>query len=169
MKRKAILFLLFCLFGTFIVSAQEDMFKALFMYNFTKYIEWPDEYKSGDFVITVVGNSGLISELEKLATKKKVENQAIIVKKVNDVSEISKSHIIYVSPTKSSQLSELKSSLASNPTLIVTDKEGLANSGACINFVRVDGKQKFEINPNNIQSVGLKLNSTLTALGIVIK
>ncbi len=169
MKRKATLFLLFCLWGTFIASAQEDMFKALFMYNFTKYIEWPDEYKSGDFVITVIGNSGLISELEKLATKKKVENQSIVINKVNDVAEISKSHIVYLSPAKSSQIDELKSSLTSNPTLVVTDKEGLANNGACINYVKVDGKQKFEINPNNIQSVGLKLNSTLTALGIVIK
>ena len=169
MKRKAILFLLFGLFGSFVASAQEDMFKALFMYNFTKYIEWPPEYKSGDFVITVLGSSGVITELEKLAGKKSVDNQPIVVIKASDASEISKSHIVYVSPSKSSQFEVLKSSLATKPTLLVTDKQGLAEIGACINYVQVDGKQKFEINPDAVHTAGLKLNSALTALGIVVK
>jgi hypothetical protein len=168
MKRKAILFLLIGLFGSFVVSAQEDMFKALFMYNFTKYLEWPSEYKNGDFVITVVGNSGLVAELEKLASKKKVGNQTIVVNKVNNASEIGKSHIVYLTTSKSSELGTLKSSLSTKPTLIVTDKNGLAKEGAGINYVMQDGKQKFEINPGAVESTGLKLHNSLVALGIKV-
>lgn len=160
-------FVLILLCSSAALQAQEDMFKALFMYNFTKDIEWPD--KSGDFVITVLGNSPIVNELEKIATKKKVGNQAIAVKSVNNPDEISHAHIVYIVPSKSSQLKEVISNLQNKPVLIISDKPGMARQGSGINYVKIDGKQKFEINPSNITGNGLKLNSFLISLGIEVQ
>ncbi len=160
-------FVLFYMISQGELKAQEDMFKALFMYNFTKDIEWPD--KSGDFVITVLGNSPIIEELKKIAAKKKVGNQMIKVKSVNNANEIGHAHIVYIVPSKSSQLNEVVSKLQNKPVLLISDKPGLAKQGSGINYVKIDGKQKFEINPSKIKGSGLKLNSFLTSLGIVVE
>jgi hypothetical protein len=160
-------FVLFVLCAQDGLKAQEEMFKALFMYNFTKDIEWPN--KNGDFVITVLGNSPIVGELEKIATKKKVGNQPIKVLKVNNPSEIRYPHIVYIAPAKSSQLREVISNLNNKPVLVISDKPGLADQGSGINYVKINGKQKFEINPSQITDTGLKLNSFLISLGIVVE
>ena len=165
---KKLLLFLCALFFIAGASAQNEMFKALFMYNFTKDIDWPDSYKQGDFVIGVLGNSEIIAELNKIAQKKKVGGQQIKVKKFTAVNDIEKCNILYLPENKSSQLSAALEKLTDKPTLIITDKPGLAQEGAGINYVTVDGGQKFEINRNNIQARGLKINSFLLSLGIVV-
>lgn len=169
MMKKFIFFFLFIIIpmGHGLLKAQEDMFKALFMYNFTKDIEWPNT--NGDFKITVFGNSPIVEELEKIASKKNVGNQPIIVKKVNNVNEIGNPNIVYIVPSKSNQLNEVVSAVGNKPVLVISDKPGLAKQGSGINYVKIDGKQKFEINPGNISASGLKVNSFLLSLGIVIE
>lgn len=58
------------------VCAQDvnSKIKAIFIYNFTKYIEWPENQKQGDFVIGVLGNSNpnLNKELDKMAALSKI-------------------------------------------------------------------------------------------------
>lgn len=104
-------FILFAAMGN--VWAQDEMFKALFMYNFTKDIEWPSAYTQGDFVIGVLGSSPIIAELEKIAQKKKVGNQPIVVKQFSSANSISKCNMIYLPPNKSSQLSAVIAKLSS--------------------------------------------------------
>ena len=167
MKKLIVLFLLL----SFNISlwSQDEMFKSLFIYNFTKNIEWPDEYKSGDFVIAVLGNSPIITELEKIAKLKKVGNQSMVIVRINSISEIDRCHIVYITPSKSSVLSDVIGSTSSRPVVIIGDKPGLATEGAGLNFVKVDGKQKFEINMGKLQRNGLKVNSYLSTLGIVVQ
>ena len=50
--------------------------KAIFIMNFTKLIEWPKAYREGDFVVGVVGESPLYTELIKMA-KTKTDNHSI--------------------------------------------------------------------------------------------
>jgi len=123
--------LLFC--GIKYSSAQNEMFKALFLYNFTKDIDWPETYKQGEFVVGVLGNSKIIAEIEKIGSKKKVGTQSIVVKKFTSNSDIVYCHVLYITPEKSSQLSEALTKLSDKPTLVITDKPGLADQGAGIN------------------------------------
>ena len=52
--------------------------KAIYIYNFTKYIEWPETYREGNFVVGVLGTSvPLVNELNKMATSKTVGTQKI--------------------------------------------------------------------------------------------
>lgn len=150
------------------VRAQDEMFKALFLYNFTKDVEWPADYKQGNFVIAVLGASAIVPELEKIAQTKKVGSQPIQVVKVNSPAEAGKFHLLYVPSGKSGQLAQAVAAVAKKPVLVVSDKPGGAKEGACINFVKVDGKQKFEINTSTINSQGLKVTSFLSSLGIPV-
>src|SRR5262249_22257178 len=104
---------------------------SLFVYKFTQYIEWPS--KNGDFIIGVVGNSPITSELEAIAASKKVDTRNIVVKKLSASSDLSTCHMVFVSEGQSSSLAAISAKLQGKPTLIVSETGGGAKKGAGIN------------------------------------
>jgi hypothetical protein len=163
LKTKTILSLMGLLF--FISSyGQNEKFKALFIYNFTNYIEWPGEVKSS-FVISVIGDSPIINELQAISKIKKVGTVPIEVMKVNSVTEIGNSQIVYIPTTQKKTLTDVTKVLNSKPVLIISDQ---AQGDFGINFVEVDKKQSFQISKANIELKRLKVNSALIALGIPV-
>ena len=105
MKKTIDILKLLCLAGivllsTFKVPAQEETdytIQASIIYRFTKYINWPANKKSGDFVIGVVGDSPLYDDLKNFMDNKTVDNQKIVVTKLKkDLCAYSRrSHINY--------------------------------------------------------------------------
>ena len=115
--------------------------KAIYIYNFTKYIEWPENYKEGNFVVGVLGtNVPLINELNKMAVSKTVGSQKFEIINVASISDVAKCHIIYILSDNSSQLNDVIGKVKGKSALIVTDKVGLATKGAGINFI-IDGNK----------------------------
>ena len=149
-------------------QGQNEKFKALFIYNFTKYIDWPSDYLNNDFVIGVYGSSPILTDLELIASKRKVGVQTIIVQQFNSVNDIGKCHVLYIPPNKSSSLADVIAKIGNEPTLIISDAPGLAHKGASINYVLRGTQQDFEINKRKIEASHLKINSALLSLGTVI-
>jgi len=166
MKQKAFAFFVLFLLSTFFSYGQNEKFKALFMYNFTKYLEWPEAQRQGDFVITVVGNSSITKELKTIATRKKVGFQPIKVKSVSSPAQIGDSHIIYVCADKTNDLDHLQGTAKRLNAVLIADKNGAIDKGAGINYVVVDGKQMFEVSRKNLESCQVKVGSELLSLGI---
>jgi uncharacterized protein YjiK len=136
--------------------------KSIYIYNFTKYIEWPENYREGNFVIGFIGNnSAILNELSKMSSTKKVGNQNIEIRNISTVDDNTKFNIIFILSDNSAQLSEVINKVKGKSTLLVTEKDGLAKQGSGINFVVVDNKQKIELNKNNIEKYKLKIASTL--------
>jgi len=143
--------------------------KAIFIMNFTKLSDWPQPYREGDFIVGVIGESPLYSELTKMAKTKKVANQSLQVKKFNTISDIDKCHILYVSQNKSREISAVVDMVRPYSTLIITEKEGLVEKGAGINFIIKNNRQKFELNKKNVEKYKLKVSSNLEALAFTVK
>lgn len=142
--------------------------KAVFLYNYTRYFEWPDTKKVDNFIIYVVGkNDNLIAELKILATKKKVGNQEIEIKNSASFDASITSHIIYFAPEASKSLGEGASKNKGKGTLLVSETPGGAKSGGSINFIAIDNKLKFEYNKNAAVKAGLKTNEDFKALAAV--
>jgi len=159
-------FSLFCINTT---NAQSDKFKALFMYNFTKNIQWPSGMQQGDFVIGVLGSSGITKELQTIAKTKKTGNQTIVVREFASVDAVANVHILYLPTNKSSDMKNILSKVNGKSVLLITDKNGLALQGSCINYVMDGDKILFEISKNNIEKQGLKVSTALINLGIAIQ
>lgn len=168
MKFRGFILLTGMLFFAFSANSQPEKFQAVFIYNFTKHIEWPENMRSGNFVIGVMGNSPIIAELETMSQSRKVGNQPIVVKKFKTIDEISLCHIMYIPAGRSGDLGAVIGAVKNYNTLVITDKEGLATAGAAINFVVSDSKQKFELKKSNATRFGLKVSSDLERLAIVV-
>jgi hypothetical protein len=143
--------------------------KAVFLYNFTKYFEWPDKMKSGNFIIQIIGtNSNLNQELNKMSSSKQVGNQKLEIKTSTSIDLSIQPHIIFLLSESSDMLKEITSKYKGKGCLVVTEKNGLAKVGSAINFVAIDSKLKFEYNKNNALKEGLKTGDGLNSLAIVI-
>lgn len=167
MKKLACFIVTCCLFCSFEAFGQNEKFKALFIYNFTKYIEWPST-NGQHFVIMVLGDSPIVTDLSSIAQVKKVGSSAITVKKIQSIAEVSDCQILYVSGNKSRLVPDLIARIQGKNILLITD-DLIGKSGFGINFIVKDGKQAFEVSKANIESNGLKINSGLLALGIPVK
>ena len=148
--------------------AQKEKYHSIFIYNFSKYVKWPDAQNSGKFVIGVFGASAIHKDLKVMATTKKVNGRSIEIRQINSTSDIQNCHILYLSASDSGKIKEIISKTQDQSILIVTDNPGLAKKGAAINFVNVDGKIKFELNQKNAESRGLKVAGTLASLAIIV-
>lgn len=151
--------------------SQEKNYKAysVYVYNFIKYIEWPEDTKKGDFVIAIIGNSPISAELKTLAATKKANGQTIVIKQFASVAEVDKCQILYISAGKSSVLKEAIEKTKNMSALLIAEREGLAKKGAGINFVTLEDETlKFEVNKKVIEAHNLKIPKMLFSLGLVV-
>jgi hypothetical protein len=154
---------------TFTSSAQTAKFKALFLYNFAQNIGWPEGNSHGDFIITIIGEPEVASELKELSKIRKIGNSTLIIKDLPAVENIENTNIIFLGSSRSNQLSTLVASQKGKPVLIVGDQQGLCKQGAGITFMLVENKLRFEIDPSIIESHGLICSRRLVSLGTEIK
>ena len=132
------------------------------IFNFSRYVNWPADSKSGDFNIAVVGDKKVFEELQTLATGKSVGSQAMNVKYYKSVDELADfNHIVYLADWTCGNISKLTSKIGSKSTLVVCEREGMVKSGAAFDFVNVDGLMKFEMAKNTIEKSGLQVSSSL--------
>ena len=166
--KKIIFVLSFFILGLQAVYAQSYKLHPLYVFSFTRYVQWPDAYNQGDFEITVLGDSPIIEELNKMAQAKKVGDRTIKVTKINSVSEIKKCNMLFVPSGKSSQLAEVLAKIGAQSILVITEEPGLTAKGSDINFVTKDGKLAFELNQAAISKQNMKVSNELTRLAILI-
>lgn len=159
------------LFQSFSVEAQQETNYAVhanIIYHFTKYIDWPPSMKSGDFIIGVTGETPLYDELQKAIANKMAGNQKIIVNKISTNGSFN-CHILFISEDENSSIKKIAARTAGAPVLLVSESEGFAQKGSCINFIIVSDHLKLEINKNNIVQRGLSIASELLQLGKIVK
>ncbi len=127
---------------------------AIFLYNFTKYVHWPEGSLTGEFKITVVGSSKVTQELTTLVQNKTVLGKKIVVSQVNTARELTGAHLVYLSGGRSSDLEELLQKLAGKPVLVVTERDGLVRKGASISFVTLDDNSlRFTLNDKSLNNL----------------
>jgi hypothetical protein len=151
--------------------AQDVDYKAytLFVYNFMKYVEWPEAQSKGDFTVGVFGDSPIQKELQVLASGKKLRGRNIVIKSIGKPEDAANCQLLYISSSKSSQIKQLKEQMKDKPILFVGEREGLAKKGAALSFVTMeDDELKFDINKKEIETHQLKIASSLISLGILV-
>lgn len=146
--------------------AQEEKFKAIFIYNFTKYIDWPVNQNS-DFTIAIVGKSPIEQELKNIANKMKVGNKTIVIKTYSSIFEITNAQIVFLSD-KGVNISDAFIKAREIKCLLISNIPNSCKQGAGINFITKNGNLSFEISEKNINMSGLYVNSSLVALGTSI-
>ena len=156
-------------FGIYAQANMDYAVHANIVYRFTKYVDWPEERKEGDFVIGIVGDSPLYSQLKNFITNKSVGQQKIVIKKFTASEVAYHCHILFIAENKSGSVKKIAATTKGTSVLLVSESDGLARKGSCINFVLIDDHLKLEINKNNIEERDLSIATELLSLGILVK
>lgn len=141
---------------------------SMMVYNFTKYVQWPDHTASGEFVIGVVGNVNMYNTLNEWYGGKPRGSKTYVIKRFNSAAEVTDCHVVYIDKSKSGEFDAINAKVQGKGTLVVTDKSGLGEKGSSINFKTVDNKLKFELNQKAVESANLKVSGSLTSMAILI-
>lgn len=141
---------------------------SMMVFNFIKYVQWPDHDKSGEFVIGVIGNGDMFNTLNTWYGGKAKGTKTYVVKKFNSAAEVTDCHVVFIDKTKSGEFENIKSKVSGKGTLVVTDKSGLGEKGSCINFKTVNDKLRFELNQSAIEASNLKVSGALSSMAILI-
>ncbi|MGB3780712.1 MAG: YfiR family protein [Tunicatimonas sp.] len=156
------------LVGIFNLSAQAQEYKyhPIFIYNFSKYIEWPSPQANEDFVIWVVGSEPAYEQMRNISEKKKtIKNQRLVVKNCSSLDEVQQGNIVFITKGARVTSEQMKNELGKKGILVITERDGMAQKGSHINFITTNAsKIGFELNTTSTQNAGLKVASALTAL-----
>lgn len=141
---------------------------SMMIYNFLKYIQWPETANSGQFVIGVMGDDDVYNTLSTWYGDKERQGKVLRVKKITSATDAADCQLVYIGRSSSDMFDAVQQSVLDNPTLIITDKNGLGQKGSGINFKIVNNRLKFELNQNALNASKLKVSSQLAAMAIVI-
>lgn len=158
---KTLILIVALLLGYGSVKAQEENVIAIAIYNFTRYIDWPASDASNDFYIDIIGHKSVYDKLKELSNGRKVGNRNIIVRYLETIDKMTKSEILFVGFWQSKDMPKVLEKVKTVNTLIISEKDGLIDSGSAINFVIRNNTIKFEIKKSNIVKYGLVLSETL--------
>lgn len=161
----ALVFTLFLLAGS--LHAQTTNYKtySVFLYSFTKYIEWPQDAREGDFVIAVVGNQKLLQEMQTAVAGRKAGAQTIKIVEAKAVTDVSRVHMVFISDMKSGATDDFVAHFKGKPVLVVTERDGLVKKGAGVSFLIADDNTlKFQLNEPALNEARLKASSAIMAL-----
>lgn len=154
-------------------SSEEYKVQAAFIYQFTKYIEWPAERggkpDKGPFVLTVLDNPPLLLEFEAISRSKPAKGRAMEVRKASDLASLQSSHVVVVGAAEETRLREVMQKTKEASVLIVSAATGFAEKGAMINLFMEGDRLRFEINRTAIEAKQLRASSQLLKLARIIE
>lgn len=157
--------------ATLIVTAQErpthEIHSAM-LYNFIKYVQWPNEGEPGDFIVGVIGDDNVFNTLKQWYDGKAKGSKKYVIKKLSSSGEASACQVVYVGKSKNRDFDTIKDSISGKSVLTITDGNGMGEKGSCINFKVIGGKLKFEINQAMVSGSNLKVSSQLSSMAILI-
>jgi hypothetical protein len=148
---------------------KERMVKAVFLYGFGRYVEWPAAAfadRESPFVIGVLGDDPIGDTLDVIAKKKTILGRKIAVRRFASLDAFKEPcHILFVSgsPTSERQAA-IFARLRGKSVFIVGETPGFAERGGSANFTPEGDHILFEINVDASRRSQLQVNSKLLSL-----
>lgn len=152
-----------------LVNKSPEEVKSAFIFNFIKFIEWPDEkmdIPDSKFCVGVIGRdpiSKTLKSYEDLIAKDKV----IEIKQYKNLADIGSCHVLYISPDLKNRATEIINHIKGKNILTISHYDGFDLDGGILDFVIKDNKFRFIINYEAAKSEKLKISSKLLNLAII--
>lgn len=157
-------------------AAQEYELKAVYLYNFLQFVQWPESRrtlpKDGPVVVCIIGESPFGEALEALqANVRKSGMRPVRVINYGAYQEdmnIAACHLLFVTSSEKKNFRKIITGLRDAPVLTVADTENFLSSGGMINLVHSNGKIRWTINRSAADRAGLRLSAQLLSIAVKV-
>ncbi|MFC1735784.1 YfiR family protein [Candidatus Hydrogenedentota bacterium] len=153
-------------------SYEEYEVKAAFLFNFAKYVEWPEKAFADErdpIIVGVLGENPFKGRLEQIAKGKTIGERELVIRIFKRVQDIKKCHILFIGASERNNMTEILKTLEEGHILAVGETKEFALQGGIIGFTKEENKIRFEINADAAERAGLKISSKLLKLARIVK
>jgi hypothetical protein len=146
-------------------SAAEYQVKAVFLFHFAEFVEWPgNAFPDGNapLVIGVLGQDPFGGYLDETVRGERANNRQLVVQRFRSVEDVKNCHVLFISRSEADRLDQIVVRLKYRKILTVYD--GASGSGVIIRFVTEQNKIKLRINVQAAKAANLTISSKLLRL-----
>lgn len=145
-------------------SLAESKAKAGFIFNFTKYTEWPAAALTGnELVVCSLSSQALAGKLAALQNQQ-AQGRLVQVRSPARAGEWRDCQVLFVAADEAERVESVLRNVAQLPVLTISDAPDFARAGGIIGLKLRDGRIRFDINQGAARKAGLKLSSQLLKL-----
>jgi YfiR/HmsC-like len=142
----------------------ENQVQAVFLYNFSRFVEWPPQAfaaPNDPFVIGILGTDPFGARLDEAVRNEQVNGHPLTVRRFRSVAEVNNCQILFVDRSESAQLGQILAALDHRSTLTVSQADGAAQRGVMIQFATENNRIRLRINVEAARASGLTISSKL--------
>jgi len=142
----------------------EYQLKAVFLFNFAHFVEWPTAALPGEnaaFVIGVVGKDPFGSSLDEVVRGESVGGRPLAIERYPDADapRLGRCQILFIPATELTHLTQILDALKGRSVLTVT--EGPAPRGAIVDLLKEDSRIRLRIDLQAARASNLTISSKL--------
>jgi hypothetical protein len=153
-------------------KANEFQVKAAYLYNFGRFVEWPDQSgtdRSDSFEICVLGADPFGPALDATLAGETIGGKSVMAKRISKPEDVNSCRILFISSSEESHLKEVLAALDKTRVLTVSDIPRFSERGGMIGFVLEGNRVRFDVNLASAQDVGLTLSSELLKVATSVR
>ncbi|WP_260839213.1 YfiR family protein [Methylomonas koyamae] len=143
-------------------TANEAAVKVAFLYNFFKFIEWPDAASQNKFNLCLVSPHNLGDNLLALEGKT-VNGKPLAVLQDVASKDLKACHLVYIAKSAAGA-GEIARDLRGAPVVTVSDKPGFLEQNGTIGLVQDGNRLNFEVNLDNANAANIRISAQLLKL-----
>jgi len=152
-------------------SASEYEVKAAFLYNFTKFVEWPGTAfanKIAPMIICIFGKDPFGTALDPIESMS-TQGRKLLIKRCTNLDQLRSCHVVFIAQSERDRLGMILAYLGDVKALTISDMEAFVEAGGMINLFEADNKIRFAVNIESASKAGLRISSQLLALAKIVK
>lgn len=151
------------------VPTAEYRIKAVFLFNFVHFVEWPPSAfanATAPIEICILGTDPFGDALDQTVQGESIGNRRLVVRRMEHVVTAGTCHLLFVSRSEQGRLGQVLHAIGSSRSVLtVSEIDGFVGRGGAIGFFLDRQRVRFEISPSHTQGRGLKVSSQLLSLG----
>src|SRR5688572_9033802 len=149
----------------------EQQVKAVFLFNFAQFVEWPATAflePNSPIVIGILGKDPFGSFLQETIENEQVNGRPLIIQRYSSVAEVKSCHILFIHASVAPKLDAILKALKGKQILTVSDLNNFAKQGGMVRFVKESNKVKLRINVNAAKAEGITISSKILRLSEIV-
>lgn len=158
----ALLFVMAIAFQARAESGSEAAVKTAFLYNFFKFIDWPEAVASRSAYSLCTTNNDQLGDSLLVLENKTIGNKPIIIRRGINGKDLKNCHMVFIGSSENT--AAITRVLTGLPVVTVSDRPGFIDQGGMIGLVQGDNRLGFEINLDATSPDGVHISAQLLKL-----
>lgn len=144
--------------------SDEYQLKAVFLFNFAQFVEWPARAfpePQAPIIIGVLGDDPFGPYLDDLVSGEKVHDRPLVIHRFKRVADLGECHLLFISRSDPATLEKALAILKGRSVLTLSDADTFTRLGGMVRFATENGKIRLKINVEAAKACGLTISSKI--------